>query len=122
GAPATVRGRIVLHPRKVVRDVFGVALGQMVARAVLLVRGVVAAVALGPHGYGGWNALNLILEYGAYASCGALDGLELRLPGAVGHGDRERAIRMMRGAWSIILIGGTLFAVGLVVYILSGYR
>jgi len=63
-----------MHPRKLVRDSLGVALSSYLARLALLVRGVVAAAVLGPRGYGGWNALNLILDYGSYATCGALQG------------------------------------------------
>jgi len=111
-----------VHPRKAVRDILAVALGQYVARTVLLVRGVLAAGVLGPRGAGGWNALNLVLDYGAYASLGAVDGLELRLPGAVGHGDRERAVRLMRGAWAIVLLGGALLAGGLALYLFTGFR
>jgi len=113
-------GRV--HPRKAVRDILAVAMGQYVARAVLLLRGVVAAAVLGPRGAGGWNALNLVLDYGAYASLGAVDGLELRLPGAVGHGDRERAERLMRGAWAVVLLGMALLAGGLALYLASGTR
>ena len=111
-----------MHPRKAVRDILAVALSQFVARAVLLLRGVVAAAVLGPRGAGGWNALNLVLDYGAYASLGAVDGLELTLPGAVGHGDRVRAERLMRGAWAVVLLGGALLAASLAIYLVTGFR
>ena len=51
--------------RKGVRDILAVALGQYLARAVLLLRGLVTAGVLGPRGAGSWNALNLVLDYGA---------------------------------------------------------
>ena len=108
--------------RKGVRDILAVALGQYLARAVLLLRGLVTAGVLGPRGAGSWNALNLVLDYGAYASLGAIDGLELRLPGAVGHGDRTRAERLMRGAWTVVLLGGALLAAGLALYVATGDR
>src|SRR5689334_8834770 len=98
----------MLHPRRFVRDSLGIALSQYVARAAILVRGVVAAAALGPGGYGTWNALNLIFDYGSYASAGAIQGLDLVLPGATG--DRARARRTMSAAWSVILAGAGLFA------------
>lgn len=109
-----------MHPRKLIRDVFGVALSQYVARAILLVRGVVAAAALGPLGYGGWNAINLVLDYGAYASAGVLQGLDVRLPAAAG--DRERSRALLSGAWSIVWWGGMAFAIALVVYLATGER
>lgn len=111
GRPTTdLRALIPVHPRKFVRDWLGTALSQYLARIALLLRGVVAAAALGPLGYGAWNALNLLLDYGAYASCGALQGLDLRLPSAVARGDRTDARRVMAGAWAVVALGGALFA------------
>jgi O-antigen/teichoic acid export membrane protein len=100
-----------MRTRKLVRDWLGVALSQYLARAMLLVRGLVSASALGPAGYGGWNALNLILDYGTYASLGALQGLDLRLPAASLEADPSRAQRLVRGTWSVMWIGWLAFAV-----------
>ncbi len=97
-----------------------VLLSQYVARGVVLARGLAAAVALGPHGYGGWNALNLIFDYGSYASLGALQGLDLKLPGAVAGGDAARARGLMAGAWALVVLGGAAFAALLVIYLVSG--
>jgi O-antigen/teichoic acid export membrane protein len=105
-----------------IRDSTAVASSQYLARAVLLVRGIVTAAALGPFGYGGWNALNLIFDYGSYASAGAIQGLDLTLPAAVERGERERARRLMAGAWSVAIAGGCAFAVGLAVYLGAGGR
>src|SRR5207247_978784 len=55
------------RPRGLIRDALAMASSQYASRAALLVRGLAAAAALGPHGYGGWNALNLIFDYGAYS-------------------------------------------------------
>src|SRR6185503_8853096 len=100
-----------MHSQKFVRDSIGVALSQYLARAMLLVRGLVSASALGPAGYGVWNALNLILDYGTYASLGSLLGLDLRLPAASLEADPSRARRMLQGTWSIVWIGWLAFAV-----------
>src|SRR6267142_2700045 len=113
-----------MHPRKLVRDALGLALSSYIARAALLARGVVAAAALGPKGYGGWNALNLILDYGSYATLGAIQGLDLELPASVG-GDPEarlpeRARRLLAGTWWIIGLGGALFSVVVVAALVSG--
>src|SRR6185295_4788707 len=85
---------------------------------MLLVRGLVAASALGPAGYGSWNALNLVLDYGTYASLGSLQGLDLRLPAAVLEPDPGRARRLLSGTWSVIGAGWFLFAVGLSIVLL----
>ena len=96
------------------------ALSQYLSRAMLLARGLVAAAALGPAGFGAWNALVLILDYGSYASLGALYGLDLELPPAVVSGDASRATRAMRGAWGLALAGGAAFAVAVVAYLAAG--
>jgi O-antigen/teichoic acid export membrane protein len=108
--------------RPFLRDSLGVAASQYVARAAVLARGVVAAAALGPLGFGGWNALNLILDYGNYATAGAQQGLELKLPSAAAQGDRTLAARRMAGAWSVILIAGAVFAAGVLLYLACGGR
>jgi O-antigen/teichoic acid export membrane protein len=107
------------HPRQLVRDSLGVALTSYLARAVVLARGVVAAAVLGPRGYGGWNALNLVLDYSADAPAGALQGLDLTLPpalaGAPPGATPAPAWALLGGAWWAVLVGGGLFtaAVGL---------
>jgi O-antigen/teichoic acid export membrane protein len=106
--------------RRFVRDTLGLALSQYLARGILLARGVLAAIALGPAGFGQWNALNLILDYGGYASSGALQGLDLRLPAPTARGDTGEARRLLAGAWSMVLAGGTLFALLVVAAFASG--
>src|ERR1041385_1926810 len=98
------------HPRRaLLRDSASIAFGQYVARAMVLLRGWAAALALGPAGFGAWNALNLVFDYGAYATLGALQGLDLKLPPAVAAADAGRARRLMAGAWSIVLLGALVF-------------
>jgi O-antigen/teichoic acid export membrane protein len=103
-------------------DSLAVAASSYLARAVLIVRGLVAAAALGPHGYGGWNALNLIFEYGYYASLGTLQGLDRELPGAVAAGDRARASRLMAGAWAVTIAGAILYGALVGIDLLLGGR
>src|SRR5437762_11870862 len=112
GAAGAAPGPVDPPPRRpgaFVRDSAVIALGQYIARGMVLARGWAAAVALGPGGFGVWNALNLIFDYGSYATAGALQGLDLRLPPAVAEGDAPRARKLMAGAWSIVLSGGALF-------------
>jgi O-antigen/teichoic acid export membrane protein len=112
----------VVHPRKFVRDLASMVVSQYLARAMLLLRGLASAAALGPAGYGGWNALNLVLDYGSYASCGALQGLDLKLPATEQIGDAVRARRLLAGAWSIVVAGALLFGLALAVYLATGAR
>src|SRR6266540_6206135 len=113
-----------MSPRKLLRDSLGLALSNYLARGVLIARGVISAAVLGPHGYGGWNALNLILVYGSNASCGALQGLDLELPGAraaVPAGDPDRARRLLEGAWWVIVAGGVLFTFAVLIAVAGGH-
>ncbi len=109
-----------MSPRTLIRDSVGLALATYVARAVMLARGLVAAVVLGPAGFGAWNALSLVLDYGGYASAGALQGLELRLPVAEGQGDRAAARRLLGGAWSVIAAAFALFALAVGAALVAG--
>jgi O-antigen/teichoic acid export membrane protein len=110
-----------VRARRFARDTLGLASSQYLARAVLLGRGVLAARVLGPAGFGAWNALNLILDYGAYASCGVLQGLDLTLPTPTARGDAPAARRLMADAWSAVVGGGVLFALLVVVVRTSGH-
>jgi O-antigen/teichoic acid export membrane protein len=113
GVPRLRSGRrtLTVHPRKFIRDALGILLSQYLTRALVLVRGLVAAVTLGPFGFGGWNALNLIYDYGSYASAGALQGLDLELPATVARGEAAAARALMSGAVTAALLGGLAFAI-----------
>src|SRR5262245_22760879 len=100
----------------------GTVLSHYLARVAVLLRGLVAAAAMGPLGYGAWNALNLLLDYGYYAPCGALQGLDLDLPPAAARDDHERARRLMAGAWTVALLGAVLFALAVAAYLAAGPR
>jgi O-antigen/teichoic acid export membrane protein len=102
------------------RQSLGVASSQYLSRAVLLLRGLVAAASMGPVAFGAWNALTLILDYGSYASLGAILGLDLVLPAAVVREEAAVARTTMASAWSITLIGGVLFALAVIVHLASG--
>jgi O-antigen/teichoic acid export membrane protein len=103
-----------------VRHSLGLAFSQYLSRVLLLLRAAASAAALGPAGFGAWNALNLILDYGTHASLGALQGLDLGLPPLVARSESERARRMMSGAWAAVILGGAFFALVVVVLLLNG--
>jgi O-antigen/teichoic acid export membrane protein len=109
-----------MAPGALVRDSLRLTISQLLARAALLGRAVVAMVALGPGGFGSLNALNLILDYGAYAPCGVLQGLDLELPAAAELGAAAEAAALLRGAWLVVVVGGALFAIGLVAFLSLG--
>jgi O-antigen/teichoic acid export membrane protein len=109
-----------VSPRTFVRDWMGLAFATYVARAVVLARGLVAAVVLGPAGFGAWNALSLVLDYGAFASAGSIEGLDLRLPVAEAAGRRDEVHRLVAGAWAVVGAMFALFAVVVGALVLRG--
>ena len=103
-----------------VRHSLGLAASHYLSRLLLLLRAAASAAALGPGGFGTWNALNLILDFGGYASIGALQGLELELPPAASRRDEERSRRIMSAAWGMVVIGAAAF--GAIVVAVLGMR
>jgi O-antigen/teichoic acid export membrane protein len=106
--------------RRLARDAIGLAASTYLTRAVLLARGLVAAIALGPAGFGAWNALTLVLEYGTYASAGVPQGLDLRLPAASARADAARERALLAGAWALMTAGFAAYAVVGAVAFVSG--
>jgi len=62
------------------RDSLGLAVTQYLVRAMSMARGFVAAKLLDPMGFGAWNALQLMMDYGALAPLGTQQGLDLLVP------------------------------------------
>src|SRR4051812_24309174 len=89
---------------------------------MVLLRGWAAAAALGPAGFGAWSALNLIFDYGSYSTLGALQGVDLELPGAVAAAGAPPAPTLMRGAWTGALAGRTACALLVVAPLAGGPR
>lgn len=102
-----------MHPRKLVRDTVGFAAAQYTVRAVLMLRGLIAARMLGPAPYGAWQAINLILDYGNNATIGTQQGLDQVIPTRIADGDAARLRRTMRGGLFMI-VSLTLLYGGLV--------
>jgi len=85
-----------VSPRRLVRDTLGFAIAQYVVRGAFMLRGIIAARLLGPSAYGAWNALMLVIEYGASSQMGTQQGLDRLMPQRVVEGDRARAHRLER--------------------------
>lgn len=102
--------------RKFLRELFGFAATQYVVRAVMMVRGILAARLLGPQAYGAWNALQIMMDYGAFASSGTLQGLDQMVPSRLVAQDSEGANRIKRAALANILFATALFSAGCVLW------
>jgi len=98
-----------VHPRKLVRDSIGFASSQLMMRAALMVRTVLAARWLGPQAYGAWNALQLMMDYGALAPLGTQQGLDQRVPRRIVDGDPVALAHTKRAGFTNILVLSLLF-------------
>lgn len=74
-----------------------------------MVSGFWVARLLGPHDYGIWNAISLVLAYGAYAEPGVLSAMGRDLPLYMGQGDLQKAAAV-EGAARYTTICGAILA------------
>jgi O-antigen/teichoic acid export membrane protein len=98
-----------MHPRKFIRDSVGYAVSQYLVRFLTTVRGLIAARLLGPAGYGSWNGLILLLEYGIYAPLGTYSALDQSVPARIVDGDAQRLDRVKRAGLFNVVISTTVF-------------
>jgi O-antigen/teichoic acid export membrane protein len=106
-----------MHVRKFIRDSLGFAISQYLVRFLITLRGLVAARMLGPGGYGVWNALLLIMDYGAYAPAGTFSGMDQAVPARIVDGDAARLDRLKRaGLLNVLVTTGVFVAAGLLYF------
>jgi O-antigen/teichoic acid export membrane protein len=86
------------HRRKFARDSMWLAFTQYLVRAMSMGRNFVAAKVLDPTSFGAWNALQLMMDYGALAPLGTQQGLDQLVPRRLVEGDAERAMQLKRAA------------------------
>ena len=97
-----------MYARKFVRDSIGFAVSQYLVRFLTTVRGLIAARLLGPAGYGSWNAVMLIMDYGCYAPAGTYAGLDRAVPARIVDGDAQRLEQLKRsGLFNVLVTTGT---------------
>jgi O-antigen/teichoic acid export membrane protein len=105
-----------VHPRKFIRDSVGFAFSQYLVRFLNLVRGLIAARMLGPAGYGAWNAIMLLFDYGVYAPFGTYQGLDQAVPARIVDGDAGRLERVKRAGLFNVAVSSVLFGTGCLLY------
>lgn len=106
--------------QKLIRDSFGFAVAQYLVRATLMLRGLIAARLLGPQSFGAWNAIQILIDYGSFASAGTQQGLDQMVPARLVTGDSEGARRVKRAALANIVTLTLLFAVGCLLWATTG--
>lgn len=96
--------------RKFARDSLGLVVTQYVVRAMSMGRSFVAAKLLDPMSFGAWNALQLMMDYGALAPLGTQQGLDQLVPQRIVQGDAQRTAQLKRAALFNVFILSLLFA------------
>jgi O-antigen/teichoic acid export membrane protein len=79
------------------------------SQAIGLVSGFWIARLLGPHDYGIWNAVLLVLSYGSFVEFGVLSAMGRDMPIYLGQGDWQKAVAV-DGAARYTTIFGAIFA------------
>jgi O-antigen/teichoic acid export membrane protein len=96
------------------RDSLGLAFTQYVVRAMSMARGFVAAKLLDPMAFGAWNALQLMMDYGALAPLGTQQGLDQIVPARLVQGDAHRILRVKQAAlFNVVVLTLMFSALGL---------
>jgi len=108
-----------VHPRKFVRDSLGFTLAQYALRVLLMLRGIVAARLLGPMSYGAWNALQLIMDYGAFSTLGTQQGLDQAVPARIVEANAANLERLKRAGLFNIVLMSVLFAGGSLLFLVA---
>ena len=96
--------------RKTTRDSVGLAITQYAVRAMSMARNFVAAKLLDPASFGAWNALQLMMDYGAIAPLGTQQGLDQMVPARIVEGDAERLSRAKRAALFNVVVLTMMFS------------
>ena len=96
--------------RKFTRDSLGLAFTQYLVRAISMARSFIAARILDPTSFGAWNALQLMMDYGALAPLGTQQGLDQLVPARLVEGDAERTTRLKRAALFNVITLTLLFS------------
>ncbi|MBA4391132.1 MAG: hypothetical protein C0399_09355 [Syntrophus sp. (in: bacteria)] len=95
---------------KILKDMLGYSGSSLIAQALALVTGFVAARLLGPTDFGIWNAVTLVLVYGAYFDLGILPAMGRDLPFYRGKGDLARAGEIESNALAATIISSIVVA------------
>lgn len=106
--------------RKFTRDSLGLAFTQYIVRAISMLRTFIAARLLDPTGLGAWNALQLMMDYGALAPFGTQQGLDQLVPARLAGSDPEAAKRLKRAALVNILVLTLLFSAAVLAWASAG--
>jgi O-antigen/teichoic acid export membrane protein len=97
--------------KKIIRDIsknFGT---NIIARILALARVLIVAKLLGPHFFGIWNGLQIILTYSSYVNFGLTNAMDREYPYYLGKKEEDRAEKLKDTAFSSGLIMSLFFLV-----------
>jgi len=95
---------------QILKDIAGYSTSAVLGQALGLISGFVVARLLGPSNFGVWNAVSLVLAYGAYSEAGILSAMGRDLPFYLGQGDFHKAQELENAGVVITLAGGGVVA------------
>ena len=101
---------------QIIRDIFGYSASGIVSQALGLIAGFWVARLLGPSDFGVWNAVSLVLVYGAYLELGALSAMGRDLPFYFGKGDMEKAATLEGAARRVTIFGALVAALFVIAF------
>jgi O-antigen/teichoic acid export membrane protein len=95
---------------QIIRDIISYSASGIVSQALGLIAGFWVARLLGPSDFGIWNAVSLVLVYGAYLEFGILSAMGRDLPFYLGQGDLEKAASVEGTARQATIFGAFVAA------------
>jgi O-antigen/teichoic acid export membrane protein len=101
---------------QIIRDIFSYSASAIVSQALGLIAGFWVARLLGPADFGVWNAVSLVLVYGAYLEFGALSAMGRDLPFYHGKRDVEKAATLEGAARRVTIFGALVAALFVIAF------
>jgi O-antigen/teichoic acid export membrane protein len=101
---------------QIIRDIFGYSASGIISQGLGIVTVFGVASLLGPSDFGVWNAVSLVLVYGAYLELGALSALGRDLPFHHGQRDVEKAATLEGAARRVTIFGALVAALFVIAF------
>ena len=101
---------------QILKDIGSYSVSAIVSQAFGLITGLWVARVLGPSEFGIWNAVSLVLVYGAYLEFGVLSAMGRDLPFYLGQGDVEKAAAIEGAARRTTIFGAFLAALFVIAF------
>ncbi|MFC1514698.1 lipopolysaccharide biosynthesis protein [Candidatus Omnitrophota bacterium] len=100
---------------KIRKDTLGNFSVNILSQLFSLAKGIVVARFLGPHLFGVWNGLKLILQYTPYATLGLANAMDKQYPYYLGKGEKEKAESIKDTAFTAGMLLSLLAAGGIII-------